>query len=138
MLATLTSCNNSESSIAPEEQQHQTFQSKTTAREAGELPALTPEEEKAVIEEASRTLMLDREAELKGESPDAGRKNLILCHTNYNAPSGHACVYSSSGYLVSVTWSQVDTYNAGGGLIGHYPDGGHTVYHGAVTPRCNC
>ena len=136
---TLTACNNENSTTAPEEQQKQTFSSKTMARDGEEIPELTPEEEKAVIEEAARTLLLDREDELKGQTGDAGRKALILCHTNYSAPSGHACVYNSSGYLVTVTWSTgSEQYYAGNGLYGTYPDRPKTYYSGTITPRCNC
>lgn len=137
MLATLTACNNETSNTAPEEQQNQTFSSKTMAR-GEDLPELTPEEEKAVIEEAARTLMYVRESELKGEEADTGRKALILCHTNLSAMSGHACVYNSSGYLVTVTWSlESEHYDAGNGLWGTYPDH-RIIYRGKVTPRCNC
>lgn len=132
-LAALTSCQNSESSITPEEQQKQTFQSKTTSREAGELPALTPEEEKAAIDETIQTLKNEREAELKGETTE--RKNLILCHTSYNSISGHACVYTTHGYLVEVTWEPDYDYS-------HFPvqtpPDPNIIYSGHVVPRCNC
>lgn len=137
MLATLTACNNSEGSINnPEDQKGAVFQSKAAARGGEELPSLSPEEEKAVIEEAIETLKSDQESELNGNgSTDRAR---ILCHTNYSSPSGHACVYNSSGYLVTVTWDYVrDLYNVGE-MMGLDPDSGHYVYHGTVTPRCNC
>jgi len=136
MLATLTSCNNSESQISSPEQKGAIFQSKAAAR-GEELPPLSKEEEKAVIDEAIETLRLDREAELKGGTGDADRKALILCHTSYQSMSGHACVYNSSGYLVSVTWG-LDvgnpTYNGNDSL----PSEPHIIYHGSVVPRCNC
>lgn len=136
-LAALTSCQNSESQISSPEQKGSVFQSKAAARGGEELPPLSKEEEKAVIDEAIETLRLDREAELKGGSGDANRAAMILCHTSYQQMSGHACVYNSSGYLVSVTWG-LDvgnpSYNGGDSL----PSEPHIIYHGTVVPRCNC
>lgn len=131
VLAMLQSCNNSEGQINQEEQQHQTFASKITAK--GELPPLSPEDEKALIEEAVENLRLSREAELKEVFTE--RRSQILCHTNYNSDYGHACVYSSSGYLVTVTWSPEFTPDHGQGGI---PIPGTIQYNGSVTPRCNC
>lgn len=131
MLAMLTSCNNSEGQINSEDQQHQTFSGKTAARESEEIPQLTPEQEKAMIEDAVANLQENREAELKG-SNEAGRyASTILCHTNYNSQYGHACVWNN-GYLVNVSW-EPKTYANGAGI---YPD--WTVYSGSVVPRCNC
>lgn len=133
MLASVQSCNNSEAQINPEEQQHQTFKSKTTAREAGELQALTPEEEKAAIDETIETLKNERDAELKGESTE--RKNLILCHTSYGSSYGHACVYTTHGYLVEVSWTPEYTPDHGNGGT---PIPGTIQYSGTVTSHCNC
>lgn len=137
-LALMTSCQNSESQISsPEDQKGVVFQSRAAARGGEELPPLSAEEEKAVIEEAIETLRLDREAELKGENGDAGRKPLILCHTSYSSPSGHACVYNSSGYLVDVSWGPKEYhFGTGGETVGVLH--GTLVYSGHVTPRCNC
>lgn len=140
MLATLTACNSSETANSPDETKNQTFQSKTAARGEGELPALTPEQEKVVTSDAMEVLRLNRESELNGGGPVTDRRAIIICHSDYSAPSGHACALSPGGYLTEVTWSQQSTtYQPAGmpGIIGTLPDA-HTVYHGALVPRCTC
>ena len=130
-LAALTSCQNSESSMSnPEDQKGTVFQSKAAARGGEELPPLSKEEEKAVIEEAIETLRMEKE---RGEKDETGRRPVILCHTPYSGSYGHACVYNSSGYLVNVSWQPSDDY---------YPflppKGSGPAYSAQVVNQCNC
>ncbi len=103
MLATLTACNNETSTTAPEEQQNQTFSAlKTTAREGA---TLTPEEEKANIEESIAFVKQERQDFVDGKTNyNSSSRRSIQCHTNYLADSGHACVFLN-GYMYNVTWS---------------------------------
>jgi hypothetical protein len=119
MLATLTACNNSEPGNTPEEQQKQVFQNKTAAKEVN----YTDEKEFIALAEE----IVEKDLESGG-----GTDSRILCHTPYNIDHGHACLYNSSGYLVTVTWSPDPRY---GELV---PPDADLVYSGQVTPRCNC
>ncbi len=88
-LATLTACNNETSTTTPEEQQNQTFSSQTMAREGEEMT----EEQQEAIDIVKR----DYEA---GGGTDTSR---ILCHGEYSAPGGTACV-EVRGHIYQVTW----------------------------------
>lgn len=124
MLATLTACNNSESQISsPEDQTHQTFQSKTTAREGEENP-----DEKEAMNEAIEIIYKD--SELGG-----GTDSRILCHTPYGTGQGHACVQLGIT-LVSVDWGPIEYWGSHGEIHGTIH--GTLVYTGHVVTRCNC
>lgn len=123
-LATLTSCNNSEAQITPEEQQHQTFQSKNTAREAD------PADEKEAVAQAIEIIKKDVEV-------GGGSNSKILCHTSYLEDTGHACVQIGS-YLVNVTWHPLYTSHDGNIGLPVDEEFNPIIYDGAVVPRCNC
>ncbi len=86
----LTSCNNAESSVTPEEQQNQTFASKTIARETDST------DEKEAMLQAIEIIKKDM---IVG----GGSDSRINCHTPFGTYSGHACVFSG-GYLWLVSW----------------------------------
>lgn len=134
MLATLTACNNSNDEMISTPVGKEKIESKVTAREGEELPPLSPEEEKAMIEDAVETVRLNRDAELNGLGEVTGRRSVILCHTNYLSDYGHACVWNN-GYLVSVTWEPEHDH---GPIYDQTPADPTIVFTGTVVPRCNC
>lgn len=112
-LATLTACNNSEGQINSEEQQHQTFASKTTARG-----------EEVVDEKATNEAI---EIIKKDATVGGGTDSRILCHTPYNQPKGHACV-SVGNYIVNVEWYSTPESSAGS----------TTYYFSEIVSSCRC
>jgi hypothetical protein len=137
MLASLTACQNSNDEMisTPVGKEKIEKSNKVTAREGEDLPPLSPEEEKAMIEDAKETLRLNREAELNGLGEVTGRRSVILCHTNYNSDFGHACVWNN-GYLVSVSW-EPEWISGTLGNSGFY-NTENIEFTGTVVPRCNC
>lgn len=136
MLASLTACQNSNDEMisTPVGKDKIEKSNKATAREGEELPPLSPEEEKAMIEDAVTNLRENRENEIKNKISTSRYASTILCHTDYLSSFGTACVWNN-GYLVTVTW-QPQGFN---------PNSNHAwspddpiEYTGTVTNHCNC
>lgn len=132
-LVMLTSCQNSNDEITSKPEA-KTFSSKTTAK-GEELPKLTPEQEREMIEDAIANVKESRQNELDGKVSSDRYPSTILCHSNYNQPTGQACVWNN-GYLVSVTWEPEFIYGPGGNS-GYY-NYENIIFTGQTTSHCSC
>lgn len=131
-LTMLAACQNETTEGLTTQQNPETFVSKASGEE---LPQLTPEQEKEMIADAIVIVKASRQKEIDGDLSKDKNATTILCHTNYNEPRGHACVWSN-GYLVSVVWSPEFILGPGGNS--GYENYENIIYTGQVTPRCSC
>jgi len=130
------SCNNADTPQSVNQEVNSNSKTNLQARGEGEEikdPSNLTEEEKAeLVEEAITTVKYFTEnPEVSEFTTQSGRRAVILCHDNYNASSGNACVYNSSGYLVEVTWYPKQRNNQ------TPPDAG-IQYSGTIVSQCNC
>lgn len=84
---------------------------------------------KTVIDDAA---VLNSVKPLLAANKFANAKPEIMCHTDYLADSGSACVYSG-GYMFQVTWGVDWVYQPS---TGQYLD--QVVWHSTSVHSCNC
>lgn len=131
----LTSCSNTGTSdLQPETvNQSKQVETKASAREGKELPELTESEELEMIENAKKLVEKQISNPKETASTETSR---ILCNTNLNSPRGHACVWNSTGHLVSVSWGPKSYHSTSGEQL--YPPDPQIIYSGSVVSQCNC
>ncbi|MDF2931239.1 MAG: hypothetical protein K0R36_570 [Chryseobacterium sp.] len=129
MSLVLFSCSNETSSVTPEQPTLEKLQ-KIQAKEGEEL---TPESEKALIDEA---LAFVERSNINNEDEPQTEIQRILCHTKYGATHGHACVWEQ-GFLVNVEWQPSSIYQNPDGYW-NVPPNPSLSYSGTVVTKCNC